>query len=117
MPFGDTTPRHEGASRFSCQNPQVAFTGVSCEANVQFLLRKSDDDDALVSMLRKQLGREAMRKHQTAIKRQGFNALINALERRFLPSTKRIQKKRSRLRKDQNLKLEKKTKPIFFPGV
>ena len=77
---------------------------------MQFLLRKSDDDDALVSMLRKQLGREAMRKHQTAIKRQGFNALINALERRFLPSTKRIQKKRSRLRKDQNLKLEKKNK-------
>ena len=29
------------------------------EANVQFLLRKSDDDDALVALLRKQLGREA----------------------------------------------------------
>ena len=28
------------------------------QANVQFLLRKSDDDDALVAMLRKQLGRE-----------------------------------------------------------
>ena len=28
------------------------------QANVQFLLRKSDDDDALVAMLQKQLGRE-----------------------------------------------------------
>ena len=33
------------------------------KANVQFLLRKSDDDDALVAMLQKQLGREDSAPH------------------------------------------------------
>ncbi|CAK9010010.1 unnamed protein product [Durusdinium trenchii] len=50
-----------------CKQKREALRSRSClletqlrdmKANVQFLLRKSDDDDALVALLRKQLGRE-----------------------------------------------------------
>jgi len=55
------------AEQVECKQKREALRSRSClletqlrdmKANVQFLLRKSDDDDALVSMLRKQLGRE-----------------------------------------------------------
>lgn len=55
------------AEQAECKQKREALRSRSClletqlrdmKANVQFLLRKSDDDDALVAMLRKQLGRE-----------------------------------------------------------